>query len=109
MPWACIPFTDRDRKSALSEHFDVEGIPTLVILDENLDVLTTSAVSVVRNDADGSAFPWKAPLTSDIDDSCDGISEKPSLLVIQEGVDAAVQKANTAILTELAEKQAADE
>merc|ERR1719165_6364 len=35
MPWLALPFAERDRKSALSKAFDVEGIPTLVILDKD--------------------------------------------------------------------------
>ena len=33
MPWKALPYSDRDRKGALSKKFKVSGIPTLVILD----------------------------------------------------------------------------
>merc|ERR1740138_643520 len=32
MPWLALPFADRERKNALSKAFDVEGIPSLVVL-----------------------------------------------------------------------------
>ena len=31
MPWKALPFSDRDRKAALSKKFKVQGIPNLVI------------------------------------------------------------------------------
>jgi len=102
-----MPFADRDRKKELSAHFEVEGIPTLVILDEELNMITDGAVGVVRGDAECKQFPWRAPLTSDVDDSCDGISEKPAFVVIQDLVDDKEKEANNAVLTALAEKQAA--
>jgi len=108
MPWASLPFADKDRKKALSDHFNVEGIPTLVILDEDMNLITDSAVGTVRADKDVKDFPWKAALVSDIDESCDGISDKPALVVIQDQVGTAEQEANNAVLTTIATEQAAE-
>jgi len=33
MPWTAVPFADRERKSELSQKFNVQGIPMLVVLD----------------------------------------------------------------------------
>merc|ERR1719265_1065678 len=33
MPWSALPFSDRERKQKLSEHFGVRGIPMLVVLN----------------------------------------------------------------------------
>ena len=33
MPWLALPFSDRDRKAALSKRFKVSGIPMLVLLN----------------------------------------------------------------------------
>jgi nucleoredoxin len=33
MPWTAVPFSDTERKSLLSQKFDVQGIPMLVVLD----------------------------------------------------------------------------
>lgn len=35
MPWLAIPFSDLDTKKALNRRFDIEGIPSLVILHPN--------------------------------------------------------------------------
>lgn len=37
MPWAMLPFLDRDRKKQLSELFSVEGIPTLILCADPME------------------------------------------------------------------------
>eukprot|EP01111_Echinosteliopsis_oligospora_P017955 TRINITY_DN7990_c0_g1_i5.p1 TRINITY_DN7990_c0_g1~~TRINITY_DN7990_c0_g1_i5.p1 ORF type:complete len:531 (-),score=188.37 TRINITY_DN7990_c0_g1_i5:28-1620(-) len=58
MPWLALPFSDRDAKTRLSELFDVEGIPQLILLDENGEVITTEGVQKIMEDGvDG--YPFK--------------------------------------------------
>lgn len=60
MPWLAIPAGD-PRKAALSRLFDVEGIPTLVLLDATTgEVLSTDGRSTVMSDPKGKRFPWGA-------------------------------------------------
>ncbi|XP_041362566.1 tryparedoxin-like [Gigantopelta aegis] len=59
MPWPALPFSDRDRKKALSEKFGVTGIPTLILLDEDGKVLNKNARGDVLDDPEGEDFPWK--------------------------------------------------
>ncbi|XP_060596591.1 nucleoredoxin-like [Ruditapes philippinarum] len=40
MPWIALKYNDRDGKAKLSSLFEVTGIPTLVILDKNGDLVT---------------------------------------------------------------------
>ena len=61
MPWAALPFADRERKAALSSRFKVKGIPTLVLLDEQGEVITTDGRAAVGK-AGAEGFPW-APLS----------------------------------------------
>eukprot|EP01106_Pelomyxa_sp_JSP_P005270 TRINITY_DN1835_c0_g1_i12.p1 TRINITY_DN1835_c0_g1~~TRINITY_DN1835_c0_g1_i12.p1 ORF type:complete len:576 (-),score=190.46 TRINITY_DN1835_c0_g1_i12:66-1793(-) len=60
MPWLALPYEDRDTSKKLSEHFDVEGIPTLVLLDgttgKTVEPEGVEAVSTYG--AEG--FPWDA-------------------------------------------------
>lgn len=60
MPWLALPFQDRDRKQRLSKLFEVEGIPTVVVLDSQLHVVNKDAVEEVGRDNDGAKYPWKA-------------------------------------------------
>ena len=54
-----MPFANRDLKNKLSAKYKVQGIPTLVILDENGDVITKDGRSTVMKDPE--AFPWTPP------------------------------------------------
>ena len=49
MPWKALPFVDRARKDALSAKFGVQGIPTLVLLDEHGNVITLDGRSALMS------------------------------------------------------------
>jgi nucleoredoxin len=59
MPWLALPFGRRDVKETLSKKFKVQGIPTLVILDAEGQIITTDGRSKVASDPQGANFPWK--------------------------------------------------
>ncbi|KAI9205742.1 thioredoxin-like-domain-containing protein [Polychytrium aggregatum] len=85
MPWLALPF--KHAKSAyeeLSDFYGVDGIPSLVILDENRKIINKDAASVAMNDKDGVDFPW-APknvvdLAEGIESAGFSINEKPALV-----------------------------
>lgn len=104
MPWKALPFEERDLKSELSSYFDVEGIPSLVILDENREVVNANAVGKVRADPEGANFPYLPELVNEIDDEPDGINETPSLILWYEKCSAEDQQKYKSILVSLAEK-----
>jgi len=41
MPWLAVPFADRARKTSLGEKYGVRGIPTLVVVDADGNLVTT--------------------------------------------------------------------
>jgi len=43
MPWKSLPYTDRLRKNAISEKFNVKGIPTLIVLGPDGEVVSSEA------------------------------------------------------------------
>ena len=49
MPWKMLAFSETETRDRLSEQFNVEGIPTLVILDEEENILTTEGTDAVMN------------------------------------------------------------
>ena len=92
MPWAALPFDRRDEKKALSDRFEVEGIPTLVIL-ENLEtgkVINPAGRAAVSADPEGKDFPWHPKALNDLTQGADGINENPCLVALLGGgeVDA---------------------
>lgn len=59
MPWLALPYADRQRDRALSEKFGVQGIPTLVLLGSDGEVISKKGREVVSEDTTGESFPWK--------------------------------------------------
>ena len=58
MPWKGIPIGD-PRKEALSSMFEVQGIPTFVIVDAQTgETVTTEGRGMVDADPTGADFPW---------------------------------------------------
>lgn len=47
MPWLAIPLSDSETKNRLDELFEVNGIPSLVILNGNGEVLSDDGVSII--------------------------------------------------------------
>jgi nucleoredoxin len=59
MPWLALPFSDRTRKTGLSEMYGVRGIPTLVLVDAATgETINVNARSMVDQDPSGAGFPW---------------------------------------------------
>merc|ERR1719247_1706850 len=40
MPWLALPFSEREKKDALSRRYKVAGIPSVVILDSEGELIT---------------------------------------------------------------------
>ncbi|XP_028400431.1 nucleoredoxin-like [Dendronephthya gigantea] len=57
MPFLALPY-DSEVKEELSDYFEIEGIPTLIIIDKTGRVITSSGRAVVSGDKDGKKFPW---------------------------------------------------
>ncbi len=60
MPWLAVKYAERDIQESISNRFQVEGIPTLLVLNpETGSVLNTDAYSEFLANEDGSEFPWE--------------------------------------------------
>lgn len=60
-PWVALPFDNRSAKDALSKKFKVNGIPFLVILDGEGNLINKEGRDAVSNDPQGEKFPWYPP------------------------------------------------
>jgi len=67
-PWLALPFADRERKEVLSKKFQVEGIPSVVILGPDGETITTDGRSAISQDPKGLEMPlgWKPKSFSEI-------------------------------------------
>jgi nucleoredoxin len=95
MPWMAMPFTDRKKNQQLSGHFDVSGIPALVILNVvankdgsgyELEVANKNAVGNVSGDEAGEKFPWLPEPVKELDEDPEGIDEGLSLICLFEAI-----------------------
>lgn len=66
MNWLALPAQEAmgQRGQALGEKYKVKGIPTLVLLDDVGNVITTDARNKIPADRAGVGFPWRNPLAS---------------------------------------------
>ena len=60
-PWLALPFGDRKRKNDLSKKFTVSGIPSLVILSPDGEVITKDGRGKVGKP---EQYPWIVPSTA---------------------------------------------
>merc|ERR1711939_1045507 len=82
MPWLALPYADRDAKNELSKCFGVEGIPSLVLLDEDFSVITKKGRSAVMRDV--SEFPFHDKPVADLATETDGLNDAPCVIVLAD-------------------------
>merc|ERR1712025_1408622 len=95
MPWLALPFSNRDGKADLSGLFGVRGIPSLVVLDADRNIINKSA----RGSRDGDPEPL-----NDVNKVTDGLSEDVCVIAFLDGATAAEAEAKKADLEAVAKK-----
>ena len=65
MNWLALPPNEAmgQRGQYLGEKFNVKSIPTLVLLDEIGNVITTDGRNKIPLDKAGIGFPWRSPVS----------------------------------------------
>ena len=102
MPWIALPYFEREAKAALSKHYNVEGIPTLVMLDSNFNSINEEARGSVSSDPDGKKFPWSPPPVEIFPAGVDKLNDSPSFIALLETLDDGGQEEALAILETVA-------
>ena len=105
MPWLALPFADRARKQELSSKFGVSGIPTLVFIDAQGELITDEGRGAVSSDSYVENFPYHPKPVNDLQDA-NGIKGKP-LVVLMESLTAAEKKRFSDALQAVAEAEMA--
>jgi len=103
-PWLALSYADRSLQKKLNRALKVGGIPTLVILDADLNVVTTDGRGAVAADPTGAAMPWYPKPVKQLTDGPGDINEVPTLLIFCESSDAAGVDALAQALEPLAAK-----
>jgi len=103
MPWVAIPPGDK-RKELLSRRYEVEGIPSLVILDGATgETINASGRAAVGGDPEGAEFPWHPKPVNDMAEGADGLNEESCVCLMMEGCKKDAQDALHGAITGLAE------
>lgn len=104
--WLALPWSSDAQRDELNSLFEVSGIPCLVIVDENGQVINKNARGAVSNDPHGAAFPWTPPLVGSLE-APEGIEETPSVCIFMEMVSPEQQKDMISQMEHVAEKYVA--
>ncbi|XP_067032909.1 nucleoredoxin-like [Acropora muricata] len=97
MPWLAVPYGN-ERVKELSGLFSVQGIPTLILLDEKHEIITLNGRSCVSHDPTGKEFPWKLkPLNYLNEMTVNTVNEEPCLIYFTDGEESTIKGAKEII------------
>jgi len=84
MPWLTLPYEKRSEKEALSKAFQVNGIPSLVVLHPDGTVVTTEGRARVEKDPSGQDFPhgWLPQPFNDVNDDPSDLNEEQCVIAV---------------------------
>jgi nucleoredoxin len=97
--WLCLPYASKDNLDPL---FEIEGIPTFLIVSPEGKVINKSGRGLVP-DAVAADFPWLPPAIGDLE-APEGINETTAICLMLESVDKDVQKGILEKVTKIAEE-----
>ncbi|XP_059511216.1 nucleoredoxin [Stegostoma tigrinum] len=104
MPWLAVPYTDEARRSRLNWNFSIQGIPTLLILDQEGKIVTRQGRPAVLNDIDCKEFPWHPkPVLELTESNALQLNERPSLVLFVDSEEEEFEPAKQ-LIQPIAEK-----
>lgn len=111
--YLALPFSKREEKQALSDMFNVEGIPTFVVLGPDGSVVNPNARGKVGAGAAAVLEAgWEPPSVGDLAEGADcagtDINECPSVVVLCDGAGAATQASIKQAMEPLAKRYIAE-
>jgi nucleoredoxin len=103
-PWLAVPYDDegRARKEALSAFFEVEGIPSCIMLDPSMQVVNKALRGAVSKDPEALEFPWAPKPVQSLEEGVESINETPALIALMDEEGGATQAVFAQVLGELA-------
>uniref|UniRef100_A0A7S4P5Z5 Thioredoxin domain-containing protein n=1 Tax=Paramoeba aestuarina TaxID=180227 RepID=A0A7S4P5Z5_9EUKA len=104
MPFLALPYSESKNNQLLNAHFEVEGIPTLVIVSPDGKTITTDGRSRVASDEEGKEFPFYPKPVNNVDHP-DGINDTVSLVILAEGESKSTQEKFEGVLAKLGEEE----
>ncbi|PVD31216.1 hypothetical protein C0Q70_06628 [Pomacea canaliculata] len=104
MPWLVIPFHD-PRLQQITTQFGIDGIPSLVILDEKGGLITMNGRQAIVHDSAGLDFPWyPKPLNELTQMAAVQLNENICLILFTDGEEEELLEAR-AVLHDVAVRE----
>ena len=63
MAWAAVPYNDEERAQSLRQRYGINGIPTLVIIDTNGNLVSYEGRNEIQTHQDGAMEHWDKQVT----------------------------------------------
>ncbi|XP_046604934.1 nucleoredoxin-like isoform X1 [Neodiprion virginianus] len=99
MPWLRIPFSQEERRRKLARAFDVQAIPTLVILDQRDNIITLEGRTELLEDPEAWNFPWASRLVNILTEKyMTTLHRAPAIILFVEADDCEIQFGETVLL-----------
>uniref|UniRef100_A0A183C376 Metalloendopeptidase n=1 Tax=Globodera pallida TaxID=36090 RepID=A0A183C376_GLOPA len=84
MPWLALPYGDEKFNQKIAKAYDICGIPSFILVDDDFSLITRNGRSVCLSDPHG--YPWKRKALYELTEhTVHRISEMPSLILFTEG------------------------
>ncbi|XP_037083752.1 nucleoredoxin-like [Pollicipes pollicipes] len=101
-PWLAVPYAQAGRRRELAERFGVQGIPSLLVLDQHDRLVCRNARAHVAEDPLAQAFPWQPALVQELAESHRHLLDEPLLVLFVDAEPEEVRFARE-VLTPAAE------
>ncbi|XP_011506608.1 PREDICTED: nucleoredoxin-like [Ceratosolen solmsi marchali] len=99
MPWFTIPFVEKERRQKLIKAFDIQAIPTVVIVDPDDNIITFDGRIEVLEDPEGFNFPWGSRLVNILTEKyATSLHDAPAIILFVEGEDSDIQFGESVLL-----------
>ena len=60
MPWACIEFKEQGIREIVTKHYDISGIPSLLLINEHGYLVSSTCVADIATNTESEAIQiWK--------------------------------------------------
>lgn len=91
MSFGAIPYDERQAKAALSSRLGVRGIPALIMLSPEREVINDSVRDVMQSGDYISEFPYYPKMCGELNSSGDAINKHKCVVVFHEAGDDSEQ------------------
>ncbi|CAM9882242.1 unnamed protein product, partial [Hapterophycus canaliculatus] len=105
MPWLSVPYDGKTR-GTIAQLLGVSALPTLLVFDEDQQLITANGRQEIIKDQKAENFPWYPKALAELSESPEVITQKPAFIVFMEGGDKEEQARILELLEPMAEARA---